>query len=183
MNLARWRSIAAAGAALAMLTAFAGRTSAQGATITGHVTSQPSGQPVADARLLVIGTAVAATTGDDGKYTLRNLPAGAVQIQVLRVGFQSQKRAVSLTAGATLTEDFSLTQAVAQLGEIVVTATGQQRKIELGNAVATLGDVGKNVETLPIHQMQDLITGKTGGVSVLPSNVVGGAPTIRVRGV
>jgi TonB-linked SusC/RagA family outer membrane protein len=183
MNLARWRFIAAAGAALTMLTAGAGRLSAQGATITGRVTSQIGGQPIPDARILIIGTALAGTSAEDGKFTLRNVPAGTAQLQVLRVGYQSQKRAVPVTAGATITADFTLTVAVAQLEQVVTTATGQQRKIEIGNAVATLGDVGKNVEELPVTQMQDLITGKTPGVAVLPSAVVGGAPTIRIRGI
>jgi TonB-linked SusC/RagA family outer membrane protein len=182
MILGRWRSIAAAGAALVMLTAGAGWLHAQG-TITGRVTAQASGQPMSDTRILIIGTAIAGTTGDDGRYTLRNVPAGTAQLQVLRVGYQSQKRAVVVTAGGTATADFALVEAVAQLSEIVTTATGQQRKIEIGNAVATLGDVGKNVEQLPVTQMQDLITGKTPGMSVLPSAVVGGAPTIRIRGI
>jgi TonB-linked SusC/RagA family outer membrane protein len=183
MNLARWRFIAAAGAALTLLTAAAGRLSAQGATITGRVTAVVGGQPIPDARILVIGTAIAGTTAEDGKFTLRNLPTGTAQLQVLRVGYQSEKRSVPVTAGQTVNADFALNTAVAQLEQIVTTATGQQRKIEIGNAVATLGDVGKNVENLPVTQIQDLITGKTPGVSVLPGAVVGAAPTIRVRGI
>lgn len=183
MNLARWRFIAAAGAALTLLTAAAGRLSAQGATITGRVTAAEGGQPIPDARILVIGTTIAGTTGGDGTYTLRNLPAGTAQLQVLRVGYQSIKRAVPVTAGQTVNSDFALTTAIAQLEQIVTTATGQQRKIEIGNAVATLGDVGKNVENMPVTEVQNLITGKTPGVSVLPGAVVGTAPTIRVRGI
>lgn len=183
MTLGRWRSFAAAGAALVMLTVLTGRLRAQGATISGRVTAQGSSQPMSDARVLIIGTAISGTTADDGRYTLRNVPAGTAQVQVLHVGYQSQKKAVTVTAGATVTADFALMEAVAQLDEIVTTATGEQRKIEIGNAVATLGDVSKNVEQLPVTQMQDLITGKTPGVSVLPSAVVGGAPTIRIRGI
>src|SRR6185437_13184612 len=103
-------------------------------------------QPLADARILVIGTSLSATTSDDGKFTVRNAPAGAVNLQVLRVGYQSQKQSVIVTAGQSTTADFVMTVAVAQLEEVVTTATGQARKVELGNAVSTLGDVGKKVE-------------------------------------
>ena len=130
MILGRWRSLAVAGAALVMLTAVAGRLRAQGATITGRVTSQVTGAPVPDARILIIGTAIAGTTADDGRFTLRNVPAGAAQLQVLRVGYQSQKRSVTVTPGGTATSDFTMIEAVAQLDEIVTTATGQQRKVE-----------------------------------------------------
>src|SRR6185503_7868426 len=180
MNLGRWRILAAAGAALTLLSA-AGRLSAQG-TITGKVTAQGSAQPLAEARVLVIGTTIATTTGEDGKYTLRNIPAGTAQLQVLRVGYQSKKQAVAVTAGQPTTADFELSVAVAQLEEVVTTATGQQRKVELGNAVSTLGDVGKRVEETKINNVADLLTAKSPGVVVLPASTLGGAPTLRIRG-
>ena len=60
---------------------------------------------------------------------------------------------MTVTAGATTTAaDFALGVAVAQLEEVVTTATGQQRKVELGNAISTLGDVGKRVEEIARSQ-------------------------------
>ena len=41
-----------------------------------------------------------------------------------------------------------MSAAVVQLQEVVTTATGEQRKVELGNAISTLGDVNKRVETV-----------------------------------
>src|SRR5205085_11517017 len=73
--------------------------------------------------------------------------------------------------------------AVAQLEEVVTTATGQQRRVELGNAVSTLGDVGKRVEQTKINTFADLLVAKSPGVVVLPGTTLGGAPTVRVRGV
>ena len=180
MQLGRWRLIAVAGAALSLLTA-AGRLSAQG-TINGRVTSQ-AGQPLAEARVLAIGTSLSAITGEDGKFVLRNAPVGAVQLQVLRVGFQSQKKNVTVVAGSTANADFILAVAVAQLEEVVTTATGQQRRVELGNSVSTLGDVTKRVEETPNHSMSDLLIAKSPGVTLLPGTELGGAPTIRIRGV
>ncbi|HEY6830570.1 MAG TPA: carboxypeptidase-like regulatory domain-containing protein, partial [Gemmatimonadaceae bacterium] len=145
MQLGRWRLFAAAGAALTLFTA-TGRLSAQG-TITGKVTSQSGGQPLAEARIIVIGGTGSAVTNEEGKFTLRNLAAGNVQLQVLRVGFQSQKKIVSVASGSMTVADFALPVAIAQLEEVVTTATGQQRKVELGNAISTLGDVNKRVET------------------------------------
>lgn len=181
MQLGRWRSFAAVGAALTLIAA-AGGLHAQG-TITGKVTSQAGGQPLPEARILVIGGTISGITGEDGKFTLRNVAAGNVQLQVLRVGFQSQKKIVSVANGSTTVTDFALTVAVAQLEEVVTTATGQQRKVELGNAISTLGNVGKRVEETPNHTLSDLLIAKSPGVTLLPGTELGGAPTIRIRGV
>ncbi len=106
-------------------------------TITGRVTVAQGGTPLGDTRVIVVGgTAVAATTGEDGRYTLRNVPAGPVDLQVLHVGYTSLKRTVVVTATGSVTDATSRSRiAVAQLEEIVTTATGQQRKVELGNAL------------------------------------------------
>ena len=101
--------------------------------------------PLADVRLILIGTSLSGTTSEDGKFSLNAVPAGTIQVQAVRVGYQSQKKTVTVTAGASVTADFVMTVAVAQLEEVVTTATGQARKVELGNALSTV-DVAKAVE-------------------------------------
>ena len=161
-----------------------GRAAAQGGTITGKVTAEVSGQPIAGAHVLVLGSSVSAVAGEDGRYTLHNVRAGNAELQVLNVGFKTVKKSVGVSAGGTAQVDFVLATAVTQLSDVVVTATGElARRIELGNAISTLGDVGKKVEQNPIQNITDLMIAKTPGVIVLPSPVLGGAPTLRVRGV
>ena len=161
--------------------AFARLAPAQG-TITGRIVTENSA-PLGDARVIVVGTVASTTTNEDGKYALRGVPSGTFDIQALHVGFQSQKKTVTVTAGASIIADLVMKPAVVQLQEVVTTATGQQRRIELGNAIGTFGDVGKHVEEQPIMGVQDLLVAKAPGVTVLPGSVVGAAPTIRVRGV
>jgi TonB-linked SusC/RagA family outer membrane protein len=179
-KLRRWRFVASGfAAAITALAPYA--LFAQG-TITGRVTVATGGTPLSDSRVLAIGTTAAATTGADGRFTLRNLPAGPVELQVLHVGYTSQKKRVVVATGSSTNADFELAVAVAQLEEIVTTATGQQRRVELGNALSTLGDVGKKVEQSPINTVSDLMVGKAAGVQVLPPIMTGGAPTVRIRG-
>ncbi|MEP6494420.1 MAG: SusC/RagA family TonB-linked outer membrane protein [bacterium] len=154
---------------------------AQG-TITGKVSNEANA-PLSEVRVIVIAGQASATTGDDGKFTLRNVSAGTVEIQALHVGYRSLKKTVTVTNGGPVVADLVMTPAVVQLDEIVTTATGQQRKVELGNSISTLGDVGKKVEETTINSMADLLVAKAPGVIVLPSPVTGGSPTIRVRGV
>lgn len=157
--------------------------SAQQSSITGHVTAVGTNEPLSDARVLLTGTSTAATTNSQGAYTLHNVPSGAVTVQVLHVGYQSMKKSVTVTAGTDATLDFSLAQAIVQLQEIVTTATGEQRKVELGNTIATLGNVSQRVEQSPITDIQGLLVGKAAGVNILPGNMTGSAGQIHIRGV
>jgi TonB-linked SusC/RagA family outer membrane protein len=155
---------------------------AQQATITGRVTAQGTGQPLQESRVFVVGTNAVASTNADGRYTLHVQP-GQLQIRVIRVGFLEQRKPVAVAAGSNTTLDFTLAASVIQLTEIVTTATGQQRRVELGNSVQTLGDISKKVETAPVTNLQDLLVAKAPGVQVQQGNMTGSAPVVRIRGI
>ena len=53
---------------------------AQG-TVTGRVTAQGTNEPLGDARVLAIGTTAATNTAQDGKYTLRGVRAGTIELE------------------------------------------------------------------------------------------------------
>jgi TonB-linked SusC/RagA family outer membrane protein len=130
---------------------------------------------------MVVNSSLAVLAGSDGRYTLRGVPTGNVEIRVLRVGYSEQKKAVTVAPGATVNLDFAMLPAVVQLQEIVTTATGEQRKVELGNSVSTI-QAAKRVEETPISNMSDLLVAKAPGVIVSPPNMTGAAPVIRIRG-
>ena len=154
---------------------------AQGATLTGRITETGSGQPIQEARVIILGTSLFTTSGQDGKYTVRNVPAGTAEVRVIRVGFQEQKKSVRTINGETATLDFAMSQSVVQLEEVVTTATGQQRRTELGNSVTNL-DANKLLANSPVMNMGDLLVAKAPGVQVLPSNMTGAGSRVRVRG-
>ena len=176
----RW-SLLSGGAAL--LLALAAPVHAQGTgNISGRVTSR-AGTPISDAKVLVVGSSLSATTSQDGRYTLRGVRAGMVDLQFLRVGYQSRKHKLDLGSNETATVDQSLEEATVNLQEVVITATGQQRRVELGNSVATYGDVSKKVESGAMNSLSGLMQSKAAGVIVLPPTTLGGPPTLRIRGV
>jgi TonB-linked SusC/RagA family outer membrane protein len=181
MRLGRSKLAAVTGAALALLASSSAALDAQGA-VAGRVVAKSSSAPLSDVRVLLVGGNQFAITAADGRYTIRNVSNGAHEVRVVRVGFQEQKQPVTVTAGQTVTLDFTMTDVVVQLQEVVTTATGEQRKVELGNQVTTLGDVSKKVETGQIANLGDLLVAKAPGVVVLPGNMTGSAPTVRIRG-
>jgi TonB-linked SusC/RagA family outer membrane protein len=152
------------------------------ATITGKITDVESGTPLSDARISVVGTSILVRSSAEGTYTLHNVPSGTVDVRVLRVGFQEAKKSVAVQPGQSVTLDFRMSQAVVQLEEIVTTATGEQRRVEIGNAVTTLSNVSEKVERAPISNLADLMVAKAPGVTVLPGVMTGSTPVVKIRG-
>ncbi|MBK8647854.1 MAG: carboxypeptidase-like regulatory domain-containing protein [Gemmatimonadetes bacterium] len=138
------------------------------------MTASDVSEPLSDVRVIVLGTSVFTVTNAQGNFALRGLPAGSYEVRVLRVGYQEQKKSVAVTAsGPAVTLNFAMVRTVVQLQAVVTTATGEQRRVELGNSVATI-DAAKTVESGSVKNMGDLLVAKAAGVQILPSNMTAG---------
>jgi TonB-linked SusC/RagA family outer membrane protein len=154
---------------------------AQQASIAGRITARGTNEPLGDSRVILVGTSLYTNTNSEGRYTLRNVPAGTHTARIIRVGYSEQKRTLTVAAGQAVTLDVVLEPAVIKLTEIVTTATGEQRKIELGNSVANI-DLAKVMETAPVSNLQDALSSRTPGVNISSSSQVGGGSRVRIRG-
>ncbi|MEP6574227.1 MAG: SusC/RagA family TonB-linked outer membrane protein, partial [Gemmatimonadota bacterium] len=167
---------------LALLLAAATAASAQQGRLAGTVTDQATGKPLEASRVVLTGTNQIETTNQDGKYTFRTVAPGTYQIRALRIGYAAQVQSITIAAGETAALNFAMIPAPVQLDEIVSTATGEQRKLEVANNVATIDAAGVAAEQ-PITQFGDLISGRAAGVDVLKSGGTTGTGTrIRIRG-
>jgi TonB-linked SusC/RagA family outer membrane protein len=149
--------------------------------VSGRVTDAASGAPVPSAQVQVVATNLGALTDASGRYTIRGAPARPVTVRVLRVGYQEQSRQVPVTAGATATADFALRTATISLTPVVTTATGEIRRVEIGNAVSTI-DAAKVTETAPVANVADLLNSRAPGVSVISGTQTGTGQRVRIRG-
>src|SRR5687768_15486801 len=95
---------------------------AQGGAITGKVTDQQTGEPLASARVFVVGGLTVAVTRGDGTYRLA-VPAGTQELRVSAIGYTTGRATVPVTAGGTATHDFALERAAVALEEIAVTGS------------------------------------------------------------
>ena len=173
------RSLLVAGAALLAVSTAA---EAQRGTIAGRVTDQASGNPVAGAKLQVLGTTSTATTAQDGQFTLRFVPAGDRDVRIVAIGYAAKRGQVSVQSGETTTLNVPLSQTVVQLEEIVTTAAGEQNKAVLGHSIGTI-QADSVVAYTGGRNVTDLLVGKEPGVQVLSSSGTTGAGTrIRIRG-
>jgi TonB-dependent SusC/RagA subfamily outer membrane receptor len=159
-------------------------TAAQGTTgaITGQVTQSGTGQPVPSAQVQIVGTSFGALTNDQGRFTMRAVPARTVTVRVLRVGYGEQSKAVTVPAGGSVTADFALNAVSVTLTPVVVsTATGEQRSVEIGNSVSQI-NAAKVAEAQPIRSVEDLLNSRAAGVVVTTGTQTGTGSRIRIRG-
>jgi TonB-linked SusC/RagA family outer membrane protein len=154
---------------------------AQQGTITGRVTDGTSNQPIASVQVNVLGTALGTITNGEGQFTIRGVGAGSVEVRAMRVGYAERKQTVAVTAGQTVTANFQMTEVVLSLSPVVTTATGQQRRVEVGNAIAQV-EAAKIVETRAVSDIADLLTSRAAGVLVIPGTQTGAGVRVRIRG-
>src|SRR5215204_1017413 len=149
-------------------------------TVSGRVTDAVSSAPVPAAQVRVVGTTLGALTDAQGNYTIRGVAAGNVMVQVLRVGFSEQKKPLSVVSNGSRV-DFSLQPVTVQLAPVVTTATGEERRIEVGNDVVQLR-ADELVRTRAVTNLTDVLVAKAPGVQVLPGNSTGAGARVRIRG-
>ncbi len=155
---------------------------AQQGTITGVVTDESTGTGLEASRVILTGPNRIETTNLEGRFSFRNVAPGAYQVRVLRLGYRPETDTAAVAPGETVTLDFALSPAPVQLDEIVTTATGEQRKLEVANAVSTI-DVATITAEAPIAEFGNLISGRAAGVQVQKSGGTTGTGTrIRIRG-
>ena len=77
-------------------------------TIRGRVLSPATQEYLRNVEVVVVGTNLATYTGDDGFYTLTNVPAGEIELSVSYTGYETGTARVNVGAGATATRDFEL---------------------------------------------------------------------------
>lgn len=165
---------------LGLLLGFAGSAVAQG-IVSGKVTDQANGSALVGARVVVVGSSLTATTNAEGRYRIAGVPAGSHQVRASQIGYAAIAKTVTVADQSSATVDFSLVLTPYSLDEVVVTATGDQAKREIGNAVSTI-ETADLVNTTPIANMNDLLVAKAPGVQVLPGNMTGAGARVRIRG-
>ncbi len=94
-------------------------TAQETGTVTGTVT-RAEGGALSSVSVSVAGSGEETVTGNDGKYTLRRVPAGPQTIVFRWLGYKPTEVQVVVEPGATVTADAALEAVIISLGEIVV---------------------------------------------------------------
>ena len=148
--------------------------------ITGQVTEEGSGAALGEVQVFLADAGIGTLTRQNGRYVLLNVPAGDYEIRAERIGLGSATAQVTVAAGETLVQDFTLTEEALGLDEIVVTGTaGAARQREIGNTIAQI-----NVAEVPDRPVlvSDLLQSQAPGLEVYGGGGTGQAKIIRLRG-
>ena len=163
------------------LSALPALLAAQTATITGQIVDRATGRPLSDAQIFVAGILRGSRTADDGRYTITGVPRGIVEVRAIRIGYQSESRAVPIAAAA-VSVDFALATTAIPLDEVVVTATGEtQRRRESGVATGRID--ASQVNVAAVQNLSDVLSSRVAGLVVQQaSGTTGASSRIRIRG-
>ncbi len=143
-------------------------------TIKGKITN-PNGQPVPAASILVKGTSIGVAAEANGTYSI-NAPDDGILV-VSAVGFATQE--VSINGRATI--NVALAMADLSMDEVVVIGFGTQRKRDLTGSITSIK--GEDLQRMPNTNPITSLQGKVAGLTVSPSGRAGSAPVVRIRGI
>ena len=150
-------------------------TFAQDKAVSGTI-SDDSGMPIAGVNIIVQGTSSGTQSDFDGNYSIM-VDEGA-SLTFSYVGYTS----VSQTVGGSDTINVTLSEDVAQLEAVVVTAQGISRqKKALGYAVSEVA--GEEMEQRTEGDVARVLSGKASGVNITSqSGTSGSATNVVIRG-
>lgn len=142
--------------------------------LQGRVTDAASGQAIAGAQVVIIGTRLGNLTNADGYYFINNVPAGLQDIQAQYIGKQTVTvRQQRILAGQTTTQNFTLQETAIAVEAIEV--LGETRPLVPRDQVASKNIVtGEAVEELPVDNVTSIVrlqpgvvtSGRKDGVSI-----------------
>ena len=112
----------AAAIATLLILAHAGSATAQG-SLRGTVTAAGTGSGIAGAQVSLAG--VGAFTGPGGTYEVTGIPQGIHEVEVMLIGYETERRRVTIVDGQPTTLNVTLTQTTLELGGLV--AVGSRR--------------------------------------------------------
>jgi TonB-linked SusC/RagA family outer membrane protein len=151
---------------------------AQARRIAGIVTSE-GGEPLGNASVNVLGTALGTYTAESGHFTIP-APEGTITLRVRRIGYV--QKTVSVAPGAAEVR-ILLAKDVLQLEKQVITGTATTIASQnAANSVATVS--GEQLNRAPTPTVENALQGKIAGAIIRTnSGAPGGGSQVQLRGV
>lgn len=152
-------------------------------SISGRIIDAETKAGIAGVKVSVIGSTITVLTDRNGEFQLGNISVGEQTISARLIGFSNSTQVITVIAGKSVTVNFSLKSSASMLSEVVTTATGMHRKVEVGNDITVI-KVDSVMRNSPVTTLTDLLATRVPGLYAAPASGEPGAPTrIRIRGV
>ena len=159
-----------------------GTAFAQSGSLSGTVTDAQSGEILPGANVVIEQLSRGAPVNAEGEYEITGIPAGTYQVSVTFIGYNESTKSVEITSGESATLNFAL-QAGVDLGEVVVTALGQeqsQESISFSSQEVSEDQLNVTQES----NIKNSLAGKVSGVQIVgqAGSKLGSFGDIRIRG-
>ena len=150
------------------------------AHIAGHVLDAQTQEHLSFVNVQVEGTALGCLTDESGHFYLKNLPEGELTIVFSMMGYETEKRTVSLRRDTLIEMNVAIAETSFMIDNVVVTANKYETK---QREVATIVNVISPliIQSTTSNTMADVLNFQTGlRVEETCSNC--GVPQIRING-
>jgi TonB-dependent receptor len=152
-----------------MLPSSSVQASAFAVTVQGRVKDAQTGEALPSANVMLVGTGMGDAADINGKYVIRNVPAGSYTLRASYIGYKSMEIHLDIKEGTNVTHDFALENVGIKGEGIVVTAQaqGQNQAINRQLAADHLMNVvsSARIQELPDANAAESI-GRLPGVSI-----------------
>ena len=148
---------------------------AQNKTVSGKVSDNKNGTPLAGVTVQVKGTNTLTTTSNNGTFII-SVPEFKNILQFSNVEYENLE--VDITKKTTV--NVQLQSSSTSLNEVVVTGYTTQRKKDLTGSVAIVDVNGMKAQ--PAASVAEALQGKAAGVTIVNDGSPGSTPQIRIRG-
>lgn len=137
---------------------------------------------VVGADVSIEGTALRTYTNEYGIFQFAEVPAGTHVLTATSIGYRKGTTEVVVEEGETAQVMLTLEVSPTSLTELVVTATGLQRRVELGSDI-TIIRADSIMAREPVTSVTELLEGRVPGLVVQRSSGAPGDPArLRLRG-
>jgi TonB-dependent starch-binding outer membrane protein SusC len=173
----RWRF--AAGLLAFFLLALQPLAAQDPGTITGLVLSD-AGTPLVGAQVRV-ETGQGTLTANNGRFMVRNVPAGTHEVSVTLIGYSTVTQTVTVPAGGVVTADFRLTMEALAMDELVVVGYAVQSERNISGAVTRIR--AEDLQPVASTSVNQMLSGKVAGLNLTTRSAQpGGGVSVNVRG-
>ena len=149
-------------------------------SITGVVT-MPSGQPVDQVNIRIVGTSFGTATNPQGRYTIGNISPGIYSIEATRIGLAPSRRDdIRVAAGAPTTVNIEMTERALVLSAVVTTGLADPTS----GAKAPFSVAKITPASMPVVSTGDALqqlAGKVAGATIRAAANPGGDLSIQLR--
>jgi hypothetical protein len=143
--------------------------------IEGRVRDQ-AGAPIANAQIVIVGTAFNAQSNPQGYYFINNVPAGTISVRAAFIGYKAtQVDGVRVLGGQTGTVDIQLEQTPVEIQEITV-VTQTQPLVPRDEVTSKQRIDGVFTDNLPVDRLNNVLALQPGVVASPTTN------TLSIRG-